>query len=89
MQAKRCICVLPEVQLLWSQLLCLCAGTPASSEELLRLPCDVLIPASISGIITAENAPELQCKARPATRAPRPSRTCQARPGDRTLPTLR
>ncbi len=40
------------------------AGTTASTDELLRLPCDVLIPASVSGIITAENAPELQCKAR-------------------------
>ena len=39
------------------------AGTPSTSEELLRLPCDVLILASVTGIITAENAPELQCKA--------------------------
>lgn len=29
------------------------------------MPCDVLIPASVSGVITAENAPELQCKVLP------------------------
>jgi glutamate dehydrogenase (NAD(P)+) len=31
-------------------------------EELLYLPCDVLIPAAIGGVITAETAPKLQCK---------------------------
>jgi glutamate dehydrogenase (NAD(P)+) len=31
-------------------------------KELLELPCDVLVPAAISGQITAENASRLQCR---------------------------
>jgi glutamate dehydrogenase/leucine dehydrogenase len=31
-------------------------------EELLYLPCDVLIPAAIGGVIDASNAGKLQCK---------------------------
>jgi glutamate dehydrogenase (NAD(P)+) len=31
-------------------------------KELLELPCDVLVPAAVSGQITAENAGRLQCK---------------------------
>lgn len=28
----------------------------------MTLPCDVLIPAAIGGVITAENAPHLSCR---------------------------
>jgi len=31
-------------------------------QELLTLPCDVLIPAALGGQITADNAPHLQCR---------------------------
>ena len=63
--SQHCSHVLPGPQLLHEQSWRLSAGTPSTSEELLRLPCDVLILASVTGIITAENAPELQCKAWP------------------------
>jgi glutamate dehydrogenase (NAD(P)+) len=33
-----------------------------TNAELLTLPCEVLIPASVSGQITAENAPALRCR---------------------------
>jgi glutamate dehydrogenase (NAD(P)+) len=33
-----------------------------TSEELLTLPCEVLIPAALGGQITARNAPNLQCR---------------------------
>ena len=33
-----------------------------SNAELLTLPCEVLIPASVSGQITERNAPELRCR---------------------------
>jgi glutamate dehydrogenase (NAD(P)+) len=42
------------------------AGFPGtkkvSNEELLELPCDVLVPAAIEGQITTENAGRLRCK---------------------------
>lgn len=31
-------------------------------EDVLTLPCDVLVPAAIGGIITEHNAAALQCK---------------------------
>ncbi len=37
-------------------------GEPISNEELLALPCTVLIPAAMERVITAENAPKLQCR---------------------------
>lgn len=38
-------------------------GTQAiTNQELLELPCDVLIPAAVEGQITAQNAPRLRCK---------------------------
>eukprot|EP00879_Flechtneria_rotunda_P014212 GHRR01014849.1.p1 GENE.GHRR01014849.1~~GHRR01014849.1.p1 ORF type:complete len:170 (+),score=47.31 GHRR01014849.1:1123-1632(+) len=37
-------------------------GTAISKDELLYLPCDVLIPAAIGGVITEGNADKLQCK---------------------------
>lgn len=38
-------------------------GTKAiSNEELLELPCDILVPAAVEGQIRADNAPRLQCK---------------------------
>ena len=37
-------------------------GEPISNEELLTLPCTVLIPAAMERVITAENAPRLQCR---------------------------
>ena len=42
-------------------------GFPGSekitNEELLILPADVLVPAALGGVITAENAPEVKAKA--------------------------
>lgn len=35
-----------------------------AQEELLYVPCDVLIPAAIGGVIDAKVAEKLQCKAR-------------------------
>ena len=35
---------------------------PVSNEELLELPCDVLIPAAISGQLTGENADKVKAK---------------------------
>lgn len=37
-------------------------GQPISNEELLSLPCDILIPAAIGSQITGENAPKVQAK---------------------------
>jgi glutamate dehydrogenase (NAD(P)+) len=36
-------------------------GEPITNRELLELPCDVLIPAALSGQITEENAPRIAC----------------------------
>ncbi|HEX5035826.1 MAG TPA: Glu/Leu/Phe/Val dehydrogenase [bacterium] len=33
-----------------------------TNEELLTLPCDILIPAATGGVITKENAPKLKCR---------------------------
>ena len=38
------------------------SGTSIPREELFTIPCDVLVPAAIGGVITAENAPKLQCR---------------------------
>jgi glutamate dehydrogenase/leucine dehydrogenase len=32
------------------------------TENVLTVPCDVLIPAAIGGVITGDNAADLQCK---------------------------
>jgi len=37
-------------------------GTVIPKEDLLYLPCDVLIPAAIGGVIDEDNAGKLQCK---------------------------
>lgn len=37
-------------------------GRAVSNDELLRLPCDVLIPAALGGVITKQVAEELRCK---------------------------
>ncbi|MFQ5780171.1 MAG: Glu/Leu/Phe/Val dehydrogenase [Nitrospiria bacterium] len=37
-------------------------GESISNRELLELPCDVLVPAAISGQITEENAERISCK---------------------------
>jgi glutamate dehydrogenase (NAD(P)+) len=37
-------------------------GEAVSNEELLELPCDILIPAAIEGVITGENADRVQAK---------------------------
>jgi glutamate dehydrogenase (NAD(P)+) len=37
-------------------------GEPISNEDLLVLPCEVLIPAAVAEQITAQNAPHLQCR---------------------------
>lgn len=34
----------------------------AASAELLERPCDILVPAALEGVITAENAPRVQAK---------------------------
>lgn len=36
------------------------AGEKITNEELLVLPCDILIPAAIGGVLTVENAPYVQ-----------------------------
>jgi glutamate dehydrogenase (NAD(P)+) len=37
-------------------------GDAISNEQLLELPCTVLIPAAVERVITEENAPRLQCR---------------------------
>jgi len=37
-------------------------GDAISGEELLTLPCTVLVPAALERVITEENAPRLQCR---------------------------
>ncbi|EFN57943.1 hypothetical protein CHLNCDRAFT_34336 [Chlorella variabilis] len=37
-------------------------GTEMAKEAILAVPCDVLIPAAIGGVITEDNAHTLQCK---------------------------
>lgn len=37
-------------------------GDEITNEELFRLPCDVLIPAAIQGVITEENADDVQAR---------------------------
>ncbi|MGH8017706.1 MAG: Glu/Leu/Phe/Val family dehydrogenase, partial [Opitutaceae bacterium] len=37
-------------------------GDKISNDELLELPCTVLIPAALDRVITAENAPRLRCR---------------------------
>ncbi|MBW8782363.1 MAG: Glu/Leu/Phe/Val dehydrogenase [Verrucomicrobia bacterium] len=37
-------------------------GDPITNEQLLTLPCTVLIPAALERVITPENAPRLQCR---------------------------
>ncbi len=38
------------------------AGTPIDKSQILAVKCDVLIPAAVSGVITADNAPSLNCR---------------------------
>jgi glutamate dehydrogenase (NAD(P)+) len=35
---------------------------PIPSEDLLTLPCDVLVPAAVSGVINRENAGKIRCR---------------------------
>jgi len=35
---------------------------PIANDELLKLECDILIPAAIGGVISSNNAPALKCK---------------------------
>jgi glutamate dehydrogenase (NAD(P)+) len=35
---------------------------PISSDDLLTLPCDVLVPAAVEGVITEKNAGQLRCR---------------------------
>jgi glutamate dehydrogenase (NAD(P)+) len=35
---------------------------PISPDELLTLPCDVLVPAAVEGVITEKNANQLRCR---------------------------
>jgi glutamate dehydrogenase (NAD(P)+) len=37
-------------------------GGAMPKEELLYMPCDVLVPAAIGGVIDKDNAGRLQCK---------------------------
>jgi glutamate dehydrogenase (NAD(P)+) len=37
-------------------------GVVLPKENILSVPCDVLIPAAIGGVITEDNANDLQCK---------------------------
>ena len=37
-------------------------GTPVPRDEVLELPCDILIPAALESVITERNAPRLQCR---------------------------
>jgi glutamate dehydrogenase (NAD(P)+) len=37
-------------------------GEPISNEQLLELPCTVLVPAAIERVITEVNAPKLRCR---------------------------
>ena len=37
-------------------------GDPVSNEDLMELPCTVLIPAALERVITAKNAPRLKCR---------------------------
>ncbi len=37
-------------------------GESVTNEELLELPCDILVPAALQNQITEQNAPRLQCK---------------------------
>jgi glutamate dehydrogenase (NAD(P)+) len=37
-------------------------GEPVTNHDLLELPCDVLVPAALSGQITEENANRISCK---------------------------
>ncbi len=37
-------------------------GDKVTNEELLKLKCDILIPAALGGVITKFNAPDLKCK---------------------------
>ncbi len=39
-------------------------GTEMPKERILAVPCDVLIPAAIGGVITEANAGSLQCTVR-------------------------
>lgn len=39
-----------------------CAATKIDQASLLTLPCDILVPAAIGGVITEKNADDLQCK---------------------------
>lgn len=38
------------------------AGASIPKEDILLVPCDVLIPAAIGGVIDETNARDLQCK---------------------------
>ncbi|MEO7415032.1 MAG: Glu/Leu/Phe/Val dehydrogenase [Opitutaceae bacterium] len=37
-------------------------GEPITNEQLLELPCTVLIPAALERVITEKNAPKIQCR---------------------------
>lgn len=39
-------------------------------QDFLTIPCDVLVPAALGGVINARTAPKLQCKVRPRHTAP-------------------
>ena len=40
----------------------LAAGTSIDKSQILTVKCDVLIPAAVSGVITADNAASLNCR---------------------------
>src|SRR6185436_7752450 len=37
-------------------------GDPVTNEEIVTLPCDILIPAATGSVITKDNADRLQCR---------------------------
>ena len=37
-------------------------GEPVGNEELLALPCEILVPAALGGVLTAQNAPKVSAR---------------------------
>lgn len=37
-------------------------GDAVAAEEVLTVPCDILVPAALGNVLTAENAPKVQCR---------------------------
>lgn len=55
-------CPLPTITSFIGAELGVYAATKIDKDSVLQLPCDILVPAAIGGVITEDNADQVDCK---------------------------